>query len=83
MKCRKFKHTTISLGGVSGNYYYNNTGLINVGKHYNGSGKESFGGAEDWPHISLGASFPTNTPIYKVKAIAKELADVLKKHGFK
>jgi len=40
--------------------------------HYNGSGKEAFGGADKWPHLEINCSFPVNQ-IAARNALAEEL----------
>lgn len=34
-----------------------NTHLIEIGYHYNGSGKQAFGGAEKWPSLKIQIDF--------------------------
>jgi hypothetical protein len=36
----------------------NGAAEIRIKKHYNGSGLQAFGGANEWPHVTLGVSFP-------------------------
>ena len=46
-----FKLTTKSVS--AGNNIFENGIEIENGYHYNGSGKEAFGGANEWNHITI------------------------------
>jgi hypothetical protein len=55
---------------------------LEIGKHYNGSGPSTFGGAKEWGHIRLDISIPVEVPNAEAQLLIVELVQLLNKHDY-
>lgn len=66
---------------------YNKTGsnvtTIEIAKHYSGSGPTSFGGAKEWPNITVDIGIPVETSQKDVESLLHDIRMLLNKHGYK
>ena len=67
---------------VEGIWKGSNTAQLEVGTHCNGSGEQAFGGAKNWPHITLGIGLPADTSKAEGLAIIKRIHEMLPKIGY-
>ena len=59
-----------------------NQASIRIHKNYNGSGKNHFGGASEWGHITVEIALPVEISETEGKVLLKDLAQLLKEHNY-
>ena len=68
------------MGGPG--YISGSAASVNIHKNYNGSGPSAFGGAKEWPHITVRVAFPSDTQAEHVAAVADKFSAVLLAEGY-
>lgn len=59
-----------------------NVAYLRIHKNYNGSGPSAFGGAKEWPHITLTVALPADTSNSDGQKLLDNMRLMLRENGY-